>query len=164
MEAHMKIHPIYKRYKSIFVLTILFVILFISGCAGGGTEAGNPAQSAGPYESDSADSMLSISNLDYAPTSTEVGGGEINVTGSVDFMDEDGNVSFLIIDIIDSDNRQVEQITETIEGLSGQTSGTVDFTLTIDTEFQEDYTFEVYIMDETDNESNVLTGTFSVTD
>jgi hypothetical protein len=80
----------------------------------------------------------------------------------VSFEDDDGNVSDLIIDIIDPYDVQVDQITEPIEGFSGQTSGTVDFTLTIYAESPGDYTFEVYIMDERDNESNVLTGTFSV--
>jgi hypothetical protein len=167
MEAQMKIDPICIRYKSIFIAAILFVVLIFSGCAGGGTEVANPTAS----ESEgSAGQALSISNLVYSSTlisdDSDAAVSEARmttVTGSVEFMDNDGNVSFLIIDIIDSDDNQVEQITEPIEGFSEQTSGTVEFTINIDAE-PGDYTFEVYIMDETDNESNVLTGTFSVTD
>ena len=167
MRAHMKIYPIYKRYKSIFIAAILFLIILLSGCAGGGTEVGNPASSdSNSTPAGSETTPPSILNLIYFPASAtyETGGGEIIFTGSVDFEDQGGDVSYIIIDIIDSDNNQVEQITEPIEGFSGQTSGTVDFTITIPIESPDTYTFEVYIMDESDNESNILTGTFSVTD
>jgi hypothetical protein len=150
----MKEDLIYLKYKYLFIFTaILLGFLLVSGCAGGGTEVGNPAFDTPP----------SISNLVYSCTSstnTATGGEEIILTGSIDFSDDDGNISHLIIDIIDSYGVQIEPVTESIEGFSGQTSGTVEFTVNIDA--QPGDIFEIYIMDEANNESNVLTGEFSI--
>jgi hypothetical protein len=149
---------IYLKYKYLFIFTVLLLgFLLVSGCSGGGTEVGNPEFAA-------SDTPPSISNLVYSCTSStnvETGEEEIILTGSVDFAEDDGNISNLIIDIIDSDGFQIEFMTETIEGFYGQTSGTVEFAVNIDAE-PGDYIFEIYIMDEANNESNVLTGEFSI--
>jgi hypothetical protein len=154
----MKEYLICLKYKYLFIFTaILLGFLLVSGCLGGGTEVGNP-------ESAASDRPPSISNLVYSctpSTNIETGEEEITLTGSVDFSDDDGNISHLIIDIIDSYGFQIEPITKTIEGFYGQISGTVEFTVNIDAE-PGDYIFEIYIMDEANNESNVLTGEFSI--
>ena len=111
----------------------------------------------------------SISNLSYDPTESPGGNGIVSVIGSVDFIDDDGNVLTLIHDIFDSEGSQVSDAYTEVdvqEDVAGLTSGTIDITLDFDTDSQDidDYTFVVYIEDEDANQSNVLTGEFIITE
>ena len=105
-----------------------------------------------------------ISNLSYSPKSTIVSsvGGTITFRGSIDFIDDDGDVTTVIIDMFDPDGNQIAQINEPIEGVSGKTSGTIPITVSVYTLSADEYIFELYVMDASDHESNVLTGTFDV--
>jgi hypothetical protein len=146
----MKTNIICRIYNALYIIMILFGILIISGCYGGGTEVGNPASYEAP----------SISNLSLSQTSSPsavTGGKIIDLSGSVDFTDEDGNVSNLIIDITDSNNNRVYWINYPIEGFYGQTSGTVEFSISFSVDAEADYyILEIYIVDETGNESDPL--------
>ena len=79
-------------------------------------------------------------------------------------MDDDGNVSTLIIDIYRYNGNRVIQINEPIEGVTGQTSGRITIAVSIEDPLVAGYYyFELYVMDATDRESNILTGTFNIT-
>ncbi len=109
-------------------------------------------------------SAPSISNLLYSPASTTVGSGSgtITVTGSVDFVDNEGDISTLIIDVFDSADNQIKHYNESTTAISGQTSSTVSVSLNLDTSLESDFTFQLYLLDTSNLKSNILTGNFSV--
>lgn len=105
-----------------------------------------------------------ISNLQYSPQSADLneGGGNITVTGTVNFSDEDGNVSSYILTISDSDGNVVDTLTDTISGAEGVTSGVLNLTVTVSTTTADNYSLSIYLTDSTWAQSNTLTGTFIV--
>lgn len=112
----MKSKHVCRIHKILRTLCISWVIVFgiisIIGSGGGGGDGGGGGGSA-----------PDISNLSFSPTSTTVGsgGGLIPVSGTLDFVDSDGNVSTLTLTIFDSDDNQFESITDPIQGISGLT-------------------------------------------
>ncbi len=80
------------------------------------------------------------------------------------FKDAEGNVSNLRLQVRDSGNAFVHDSTRPIIGFNGVTSGTIDFQLPFDTTLEDDYSFEITIIDSQGFVSNVLTGSFSVID
>ena len=143
-----------KRLIDMTVLALLlpFMLTFYS-CGGGGGSSPAPANAPG------------ISNLQYSPNTVvqNAGGGSIPVTGTVDFIDIDGNISTLTITIYDSLGNQIASNTTPITGISGHTSGTFSITVIANTTVIGNYTFKIHIIDSTGLQSNLLTGTFSVT-
>jgi len=112
----MKSKHVCRIHKILRTLCISWVIVFgiisIIGSGGGGGDGGGGGGSA-----------PDISNLSFSPTSTTVGsgGGLIPVSGTLDFVDSDGNVSTLTLTIFDSDDNQLESSTDPIQGISGLT-------------------------------------------
>ncbi len=142
--------------KSYRVLTILLLAFMLSlyGCGGGGGGSSpSPAHTPG------------ISNLQYFPNTAaqNSGGGSITATGTIDFIDTDGNISTLTITSYDSLGSQKASSTSPITGASGVTSGTIGIAAIVDTTVTGNYTFKIYITDSTGLQSNILTGTFNVT-
>jgi hypothetical protein len=134
------------RYRS-FIVAIIVIIISLHGCRGCRRDA--PA----------------ISNLSYSPQTVTQGsgGGTVTLTGTFDFNDPSGNV---------------ETVTILTYNSSGQLIGTTSFpanatgvkvgrlTWDIDgmpTTTVTNYMFNIYVTDSTDLKSNMLTGTFSVT-
>jgi hypothetical protein len=78
------------RKMKLLVLPLLLAL--IAGCGRGGGGSSQPQHAP------------TISNLQYTPQSATLNqdGGLINVTGTLDFNDIDGNLSTLTINIYDS--------------------------------------------------------------
>ena len=132
---------------------VLFGIISIIGSGGGGGDGGGGGGSA-----------PEISNFSLSPTSTTEGsgGGTIPVSGTLDFVDSDGNVSTLTLSIFDSNDNLLESSTDPIKGISGLTSGTIQGVYYINTSVVGEYPLEIYITDTTNLSSNILSGTFTV--
>jgi len=135
-------------------ISALIVALISIGCGGGGGGGtSKPQQAPG------------ISNLQYSPNTAVQGqgGGSITASGTIDFIDADGNISTLTINSYDSLGNQLASNTSLVSGASGVTSGSIIIAAVINTSVKGNYTFKIFITDSTGLQSNVLTGTFSVT-
>ena len=141
-----------------YIRRLIVISAFISGIltivassGGGGSSANQNAPN--------------ISNLSYNPRSAELGagGGAITMFGSVDFTDTNGNISQVILNIFDSAMNQIDSVSSPIQGASGITSGTIQASYSVNTTVEDTYTFDVYIVDTTNLTSNILTGTFTIT-
>lgn len=145
--------------KSFSYICLTIIILFGLGtivASGGGDGDNNGGGGSAPI----------ISNLEYYPTSYNVdsGNGTGIITGSVEFIDDDGDVASMTITTFDSSDNQVSSSTTPITGISGMKSGTIGGEIIINTTIPGDYTFDVYINDEVDHKSNVLTGVLDIID
>jgi N-acetylneuraminic acid mutarotase len=149
-----RIHMIL-RYLCISCV-IAFGVISIIGSGGGGGDDGGGGGGSAP----------DISNFSFSPTSTTVGsgGGTILVSGTLDFVDSDGNVSTLTLTIFDSNDNKLDSTTEPVQGISGLTSGMIQGGFYINTSVAGEYPLEIYITDTTNLSSNILTGIFTVTD
>lgn len=129
--------------------SISIIILLLLACGGGG----------GGGESNPVDSTPVISNLQFSPTSAlqYEGNGTLTVTGTVDFTDQGNDVSTLYI--ISSDG---SVLSSPIEGVSGETSGTIQGVLEADTSTIGTFSTQVYIVDSGGRKSNTLTAIFEV--
>jgi N-acetylneuraminic acid mutarotase len=146
-----------KLIKFVRYISLTFVIAFgfaaiISSCGGGGDGGGNQSGSA-PV----------ISNLSYSPTSAKVGGSGL-ITGSIDFLDNNDNVSSLTITIFDANDKQLGTTTNPLTAVSGIKSGRMNVEAQIDTSVEGVYTFDISITDTTNLTSNVLVGNFTVSE
>lgn len=130
-------------------LTILLVIL-TTGCggSGGGTAGTAP----------------SISNLSYSPSTAYVndGGGQIDIFGTFDFVDPDGNLDSLTIIVQDSGGQNVQSETITISGVSGLTSGTIQGAIAITTSMAGNFTVQIYVTDTIGFRSNTIEFVFKI--
>ena len=133
------------------ILPILLVLSF-TGCFGGG--GGSSTTSSAPV----------ISNLQYSPQSTFLnnGDGSIIVNATFNFTDNDGDLSSYSLDIFDSNNSLIDSLSGDVSGTSGIISGTLHASLIINTTIVDDYQFELYLTDSIGNQSNILSGLFSV--
>lgn len=130
----------------------LFALLaFIAlGCSSGGGGGSSPTGPSG--------SAPGISNLQYSPHSATVGqgGGAVTATGTIDFIDADGDVSSFKI------TGNGTEKTYPVAGATGIKSGTIYITAVSDTTTARSGTFQVSVIDSQGHESNKLTGTFTV--
>lgn len=106
----------------------------------------------------------SISNLTLSPTSAlhNEGGGSINVDIGVDFVDNDGDVDFMGVNVRDSSGSILYTTGVSLARLAGQFSGTVHASVDINTDTRGQFTIRVWLMDETFRSSNDLIADFSV--
>ena len=135
--------------KKITLLISIIVISVLTACGGGGGGGGGSSSATAP----------GISNLQYSPNTATVGqgGGAVTVNGTVDFIDNEGDVSTLIINSSDGTSTTVQ-----ISGVDGITAGTIAVVAVVDTSIAGNFPFTVYIRDKTGLKSNELTGTFTV--
>jgi len=140
--------------RQLILIIVVTFALTSFGCGGGGGGGSSQPQHA-----------PGISNLQYSPNTAvqNQGGGSIIVSGTIDFIDIDGNISTLTITSYDSLGNQKAANTSPITGASGITAGIVGVAAIVDTTVKGNYTFKIYITDSTGLQSNMLTGTFSVT-
>ena len=132
----------------------------VAGCGGGGGGGGQDVVIA-PISSNKP----VISNLSYSPKSAVVnqGGGFLTVSGTVSFMDQDGDISLVTITTRDAvTGTQLSTLTEPVTGLSGAVSGVVFISVVTGTTTAGNYLFDVTLKDKAGNVSNTLTGTFKV--
>ena len=139
------------RKMKLLVLPLLLAL--IAGCGGGGGGSSQPQHAP------------TISNLQYTPQSATLNqdGGLINVTGTLDFNDIDGNLSTLTINIYDSNGTPLAPpTTSQIQGASGVTSGTIGIVVAVNTTVAGSYSFGIHVTDSIGLQSNVIMRTFIV--
>lgn len=128
----------------------LLVVFLLAGCGGGGGGGGHPA------------SPPTISNLNYSPTAVPVSASGTSVTGSVDFADSGGDLSTLTLTVTDASGSQVSTSTTPIQGLSGQTAGTIMGGFQVSAIPVGIYTIHVTVTDSGGIRSNELTGSLQI--
>lgn len=135
--------------RQFIFITVLALTFF--GC---GNEGGKSSPQHAP----------SISNLQYSPDIAFLGqgGGSVTATGTIDFIDTDGNISTLTLAVYDLSGNQKIIKTIPITGIAGIKTGRIDFVAILNTTVKGDYTFKIYISDSAGLQSNTLIGTFSV--
>ena len=130
---------------------LLFMSLFVScGAGGGGSSDSSGSGGTAPV----------ISNLSYSPASVikDFGDGAISISGTVGFVDADGDISTITI----ADSGSSTGTDASISGASGVTAGTLDVATSYFTSTAGSFPFDVWITDAAGNKSNVLTGSFLV--
>ena len=136
------------------ILKVLTLIIGISlltvACGGGGGGGGG-----GGEDNTSAPA---ISNLQYPPKSPTVnqGGESASINISIDFIDADGDIDKLTV------HSNSGSDTIQLMGFSGVTKGTIQAITIVNTTEAGRFSFEVQVTDATDKLSNILTGSFHV--
>ena len=139
-------------------IVALMLALSLAGCGGGGGSGGGQV----PVPTSTAPQ---ISNLTYSPEFVFVdeGGGQIDVFGSVDFTDPDGDVSMFVLEVFNSSGQMVSDVSEPIAA-AGITAGTLQGVVTVGTTIVGDYSINIYVVDATSKRSNTLIGEFRVSE
>lgn len=131
-------------------LACVIVAMMFAGCGGGGDGGGHsPA----------------ISNLQFSPTSASVGagGGTFVVNGTIDVTDSGGDLATLEATTYDSAGNPVGNLSVPLSGLAGVRSVTLGGSITFSTSTVGVFTYKVQVMDAAGSASNILQGTFAVT-
>lgn len=132
-------------------------LILIAGCGGGGGgSAPAPVVTHAP----------GISNLQFSPITTTkgAGGGAISVTGSFDFTDNGGDLTSFTLTSYYSNGQVASGATLPISGTGGAKVGRVALYLNVATTVADLFKFEAYATDAAGSKSNVLSGTFLITD
>ena len=135
----------------------LIIVLPIGGCGGGGGGGeAFPGQPAG--------TSPSISNLSVFPLSAlqNEGGGSITVQISVVFVDQEGDVDYMAVNILDASGSILYVRGALLPQLVGQLSGTALAEVEINTDVVDEFTLRVWLVDQTIRPSNRLNVQFSV--
>jgi hypothetical protein len=98
-----------------------------------------------------------IEGLSYSPEVVTVGQSN-TITGYFAFDDPDGDVGRIAFRITDPNQRSRDLDPQEVPNLRGQKSGTVQFNLSFVPEEAGAHTFEVWLIDDTEFESNYLMG------
>jgi hypothetical protein len=124
---------------------VAMAALAIAGCGGGG--------------GGSVDSTPSISNLQFSPSSALQydGNGMVTVTGTFNFTDAGKDLMTAYLT-----SSSGATVTASLVGASGQSSGTLQGAVQIDTTTLGHFTFQLYVTDSAGKQSNTLTGAFDV--
>jgi hypothetical protein len=135
----------------------LIILLPIAGCGGGdGDGEAFPGQPAG--------TSPSISNLTVSPLSAlqNEGGGSITVRISVDFVDQEGDVDYMGVNVLDSSGSILYVRGAPLPQFVGELSGTAQADVAINTDVVGQFALRVWLVDQTIRSSNRLNVQFSV--
>lgn len=122
----------------------------LSGCGGGG---GGASPSTPP----------TIANLSYQPTLVPASGaGGFTINGSITFSDAGGDLTSLTIRVTDANGSQVSSTSAPIQGIAGQTSGTIVGSVVAAAPAAGAYTIHVSVSDSNGAFSNELSGPLDV--
>ena len=139
-------------------VVILLVTVLLAACGGGGGGGGGvvAVTTNAPV----------ISNLQYSPPGAYLnsGGGTSPLSATFDFSDPNSNASTLTILVFDTNGVMIDSSTDPVAGISGLPFGTIQISGAVDTTVLGSFTFQVYLTDATGLKSNVLSGTFKVSD
>ena len=132
------------------ILLGLLLVGLINSCSCDGSDSNSSSTSSRPP---------GISTLKYFPVSVPLGfdGGETAITGSIDFIDADGDVTAIGIRHTDG-----SETVSRIAGMKVVTSGTTGINVIGSTNTKGVFYFQVWVVDALGNKSNELTGTFLV--
>ncbi len=144
-------------FMSALVLSASVLSSLVLSSCGSDFKASYPPGS--PSAADAAGDSPTITGLSISPSTAELdsSGGMVVVTVGFTFWDSDMNITTVKL-IIDG--------TEEIDSLdiSGETTGTVSLTLLLPTTQTGTQSISVSVLDIRDNESNTLSGTFTVSE
>ncbi len=134
----------------------LVAVLVLSSC-GSDFKASYPP--GNPSAADAAGSSPTITALSISPSAVELdsGGGMVSVTVGFTFWDSDMNITRVKM-IIDG-NEEIASL-----DISGETTGSVSLTLLMPTTQTGTQSISISVLDIRDNESNTLSGTFTVSE
>lgn len=152
-----------KKVRSLFAPIFLgCIILSIVACGSGG--GGGGGGESGSKNSDNCSHTPVISNLQYSPKSAIInnGGGSIDVSFLIDFVDNGGDLQNLLLNAWDSNGLLVDDIVFSLTHLNGVTTATLSLQLTVDTTKANNYSFAISFDDLQGCKSNKLTGQFLV--
>lgn len=136
--------------KSWARLLSIVCLVGLAACGGGG---GGGSLSTPP----------SISDFSFTPGSVPASqAGLFTVTGTLNFSDSGGDLASLTIRVTDAAGAQVSTTTIPIQGIAGETSGTIVGSVTAGTPGPGNYTIHVAVTDLAGASSNELTGPFDV--
>ncbi len=146
------------RSVQLYFLVFLSFLFLTVGCGGGG--GGSSAPPAAVIHAPG------ISNLQFSPSTTTkgAGGGAISVTGSFNFTDSGGDLTGFTITNYYSNGQVASAATVPISGTGGVTVGSVALYLNVATTVADNFRFEAYATDTAGSKSNLLSGTFLITD
>ena len=100
-----------------------------------------------------------IADLSLAPTELKVG-SQTNITGTLSFQDPDGDVFEIGMEVRLPTGQSQAIPQSAVSGVSAQTSGVLNFMLSLMPRATGDYVLDVWIIDRAGQPSNRLTGTF----
>ncbi|HSB99732.1 MAG TPA: hypothetical protein VLE45_07440, partial [Burkholderiaceae bacterium] len=134
---------------SIGTLISLGIIAILSACGGGGGGGSTTPPS--------------IADLSYSPTAVPAtGAGTFTVNGSITFSDAGGDLATLTMRITDATGATVSSATSPIQGIAGQTSGTIVGSVLATRPGVGAYTIHISVSDQAGAASNELSGPFDV--
>ena len=99
-----------------------------------------------------------ISSLSYSPDTATVG-ETITIAGTVDFVDDDGDLDLLGLTAVDPNGVASDLPMSEIQGVAGTTEGTIGIQMFLVMNTAGTYEFELFVVDAEGNESNRLAGT-----
>jgi N-acetylneuraminic acid mutarotase len=134
----------------------LLTLLALAGCGGDGSEpAGN---------GNAVNVAPSISNFVLTPAIVELNdsGGQVDVLGSFDFSEPDGNLSSVTLNIFDAAGNTLRTEMDNIPDATGVKAGTIEGLATMSTTALADFSFQVFLTDTAGLQSNRLNAAFRV--
>jgi len=143
-----------KTFKQAFGVWLLLVLMagLIGGCGGG--------------DSSDSNSAPTISDLNFSPNAVFVnsGGGQVDVSGTFTFTGANGGVASITLVVVDSSGNTISSDTIPVTDGTGLTSGTIGGQVTVGTTTVGTFTIRVSLMDMTGLRSNVLSGSFIISE
>lgn len=105
-----------------------------------------------------------ISLVHYTPDYAFLGDGHgiVTVSGTVDFVDPDADISTMTLSVVDSQGFLVSRSVSPLPAFYGYSQGTVFFAIDFSTLAVDTYTFSVSLSDSAGNMSNPVFGAFRV--
>ena len=137
--------------RSSKALFLLMALLLLAACGGGG--GGDDSPTSTPP---------SISNLRFSPTWAALNSGTATVTGTVDFVDPQGDLSTVTMTTFDAAGQQLSTQTVAVQNVAGRTAGTISGTAQYATTAPGASSFQIFVTDASGLSSNALTGSFTV--
>lgn len=131
------------------------VLLALGGCGGGERAVNsNPINNAAP----------SISNFVITPAVVELNdnGGQVDVVGSLDFIEPEGSLRSVTLSILDAAGNTLRSQTDIIQNADRVTAGTIEGSVTLSTTELADLSIQVYVSDSFGRPSNRLTAPFRI--
>ncbi|MBN4050420.1 hypothetical protein JYT28_01590 [Desulfobulbus sp. AH-315-M07] len=129
----------------------LMLSLGLSACGGTDDPGDEPDDGSAP----------TISNLAYGPATAAVG-EQPTISGTLTFGDPDADASKFAVSVTTPSGASQELPPADAPGVLGLASGEMLFALILNAAEAGQYTFDIWLVDETDRESNRLSGSVDV--
>jgi hypothetical protein len=131
------------------LLALLAGVLMLSACGGGGGSSTDP-------------SAPRISRLEYSPQAVYASDATIEIAGSFDFSDPDGDVRSVTFSLIDAAGATLDSETLAIEDTGGATTGRLFGSVSAIADTPGNYRIALFVTDSGGRRSNTLFGDFRI--